>query len=693
VLPTSNRILRTAAFLYTVVWAKYQFKPRSSREAKPARYLPGVPKLSLKMNKRLFFPLFAVLLISIPSLNSQPYFDVDQSVKLSAEVNRGPATITVNWIEDPRTISYDLYRREYGAEGWGTKVGNYPANVTQYIDADVEAEKLYEYKIEKFVDGVEGYGYVLSGIEIPAVHQAGELLIVITTQTLAEVSPELEEYRSVLETDGWASRLLVVEEDDPVSAIKGAILAAHSEVSFTAIFLLGDVPVPHSGDIKPDAHPTHRGAWAADCYYGDLDGIWTDTVVNITQSDNPRNHNVPGDGNWDQSFLPSNVEVAVGRADFSELPVFVEDEFTLLRAYLRKDVDFRTKVFSVSRRAAVRNTNPWLGALGQNGIRNFSPLVGAENISYDTWEDVFEQDYLWYYAAGGGGYSRLGGAGNSLAYSQRSFQAIFTGWFGSYFGDYHSENNYMRSALASGTTLSAAWVGAPHWHFHTMGMGFPLAHATTVTQNNDTIYTADFFPRGVHVNLLGDPTLKTYIVAPPTNLAGARVQGKVELAWSPSVDPVDRYYIYRRDEGEVAFTLVDSTQLGTTNYTDASPLPGAGTYRYLVRAAKLETTPSGSFYNLSAGTATSIEVATGIAEPYSRLLALYPNPTSAEVTIRATDRIARIVVLTAGGAAIVDQSGGDQLEAHLDVSGLRAGVYLTLVYLPDGVARRRLIVL
>ena len=648
-------------------------------------------QISQIMIKRLC--ILAALLTWLPGLRSQVYFDVDQSVKVSADVSQQPATITVNWIQDPRAISYDLYRREYNAEGWGSKLGNYPANITQYVDTDVIPEKLYEYKIEKFVDGVEGYGYVLSGIEMPAVHEAGKLLIVVTARTLSEIEPELAEYRAVLATDGWPSRVLTVNHEDPVSTVKDGIVGAYEAAAFSAVLLLGDVPVPHSGDIKPDAHPDHRGAWSADVYYGDLDGVWTDTEVTITQSANPRNHNVPGDGNWDQSFLPSDVELAVGRADFSELPVFTEDEFELLRAYLRKNIDYRTKAFTVSQRAAMRNTNPWTGALGQNGIRNFSPLVGPDNISYDTWENVFEEDYLWYYAAGGGNYTQLGGAGQSFIYALRPFRAIFTGWFGSYFGDYHSEDNYMRAALASGTTLSAAWVGAPHWHFHAMGMGLPLAHATTVTQNNDTIYTADFFPRGVHVNLLGDPTLKAYVVAPPTDLAGTRVQGRVELAWTPSPEPTDRYYIYRRTADEEDFALIDSTGQGTTSYSDAVPLPGAGVHRYLVRAAKLETTPSGTFFNLSAGTVTDIEVATTVDELPEETVRIYPNPASAQVNILATGPILRVAVLTSAGQRIIDRSGHGSTEVHLNVSDLRPGIYVVLVYLPEGVVRRRLMVL
>lgn len=586
-------------------------------------------------NMRAYF-LLLLLFISCAVLRSQVYFDVDQSVKVTAQASASPPTITVNWIQDPRAISYDLYRREYGAEGWGAKIDSYPAEVTEYVDTEVKNHLLYEYKIEKFVEGVEGYGYVLSGIEVPAVHQSGAVLFVITTTTLAQLMPTLEAYQEVLTREGWRVRQLVVENNWPVSRVKSAIVGAYEESPFSSVLLLGDVPVAYSGDINPDAHQDHKGAWAADIFYGDMDGTWTDTLVNNTTAATPHNHNVPGDEKWDQSFLPSNVEAAVGRVDFSEMPVYEEDEYELLRRYLQKNMDYRTNQFSVRRRAAMRNTNPWIGALGQNGIRNFSPLVSPDSITYDEWQAVFRSSYQWYYGSGGGSQTSAIGLGNSYLYTQGAFQAIFTGWFGSYFGDYDFENNYLRAVLGSGTTLSAVWAGAPHWHFHSMGMGFPLAHATVATQNNDTIYTADFFPRGVHTNLLGDPTLKAYILAPPSDLALTQAVGLVNLNWTPSLTPIDQYYLYRRTSETEAFTLIDSTSSALTTYQDSCQLVGK-TYQYLVRAVKLETTPSGSFQNLSVGAMNSIQatinyqaVADFIAEQNGNTIQLTNTSNNAE---------------------------------------------------------------
>src|SRR5207253_1848922 len=109
------------------------------------------------------------------------------------------------------------------------------------------------------------------------------------------------------------------------------------------------VPVPYSGKINPDGHSDHVGAWPADVYYGDIDGNWTDTTVDFTQStrppsdaaDNLRLTNRPGDGKFDQDQIPSAVELEVGRVDLANMPgddywgvdAVIPSETELLRRY------------------------------------------------------------------------------------------------------------------------------------------------------------------------------------------------------------------------------------------------------------------------------------------------------------------------------------------------------------------------
>lgn len=55
-------------------------------------------------------------------------------------------------------------------------------------------------------------------------------------------------------------------------------------------------------------------------------------------------YNVPGDGKFDQTFIPSTIELEVGRVDLSDLPAFLpKTERDLLRQYLDKNHNFRHK--------------------------------------------------------------------------------------------------------------------------------------------------------------------------------------------------------------------------------------------------------------------------------------------------------------------------------------------------------------
>jgi len=147
--------------------------------------------------------------------------------------------------------------------------------------------------------------------------------------------------------------------------------------------LLGHVPVPYSGEVFPDGHQDHEGAWPADLYYGDVNGVWTDQSVNNSSADQTRHHNVPGDGKFDQSFIASDIELQVGRVDFHDLPAFADDETTLLQNYLNKNHEFRHKEFIMPHRGLFENNFAGLPeGFAQNAYRNFTNMFGADEV-YD----------------------------------------------------------------------------------------------------------------------------------------------------------------------------------------------------------------------------------------------------------------------------------------------------------------------
>jgi PKD repeat protein len=242
---------------------------------------------------------------------------------------------------------------------------------------------------------------------------------------------------------------------------------------------------------------------------------------------------------------------------------------------------------------------------GQNGLKNFSTLLGPGNYGYEDFDNVENDSYMWAYGCGGGTFTSAGGISTSANLAADSVQAVFTMLFGSYFGDWDSQNNFLRSALGSGTILSCTWSARPNWQYHPMGMGFNLGYCALLSQNNPGfIYSPGFGNRQIHVGLMGDPGLRMHIVAPPGPINIIESVGNATLNWVSSPDAVLGYYIYRKTSDIESYQLLNTEYIESTSFID-SCLELNKTYDYLVRAVELVESPSGSFFALSVGSKAS----------------------------------------------------------------------------------------
>jgi hypothetical protein len=163
----------------------------------------------------------------------------------------------------------------------------------------------------------------------------------------------------------------------------------------------------------------------------------------------------------------------------------------------------------------------------------------------------------------------------------------------------------MRAMLATSIGLTACMGGKPHWYFHHMALGDPIGFSARLTMNNSTLYKSQLNPyrRGVHISLLGDPTLRLDPVVPASNLSATRSGGNVVLHWSASGEAVAGYHVYRAATPAGPYARLTPRLLTTTSFTDVGRV-AAGTY--MVRAIKLQLTPSGTYRNPSQGTFASI---------------------------------------------------------------------------------------
>jgi hypothetical protein len=553
------------------------------------------------------------------------------AVMLKALTRAEPPAIKLSWEHDPNAHEYIVARRN--GPSWQT-VASLDASETSWIDSNLELGEAIEYRVTSVTtSGYEGLGYIYAGVEVPLPGARGTVLLVIDRSVAPELEIELRRFEWDLAGDGWQVRRLDVFRSASVQSVKQGIVDHFIEETgaLKAVVLLGHVPVPYSGNFSPDGHSDHRGAWPADAYYGDMDGTWTDTAARNTTSLDPRNWNIPGDGKFDQSLLPSDVDLAVGRIDFHNLPCFEQTkiartEIDLLRAYLNKNHHFRHKILVAPERAVLAD---FFGArrgeaFASSGWRNFSPLLGPGTVSevgaYQLFPKLSQADHLWAYACGGGSFQTLDNVGSSFDFAENEIKAVFTMFVGSYFGDWDNENAFLRSALASGNCLATSWAGRPHWFYHHMGLGEPIGVSTLASQNNRSsgpYGRANNGTRGVHISLLGDPTLRMYPVEPPRNLHAELVGEGPVLIWEHSIDSeVLGYHLYRGSDPRRPFVRLTSEPISTNKF-ELSEIGEAAVY--MVRAVKLQRTSSGSFYHESQGIFSQ-------TAPESRLVAAPTSP-------------------------------------------------------------------
>jgi hypothetical protein len=556
------------------------------------------------------FTLSILLLCCLPFFLPAQNFSIEKSVLLWAEVENDPATITLHWESDPNATGFSVRKRPMGSDDWGVPIATLDGTVTSYEDTNVEIGERYEYYLFKLSSSNNGYGYITAGIEAAVIEHRGVCILVVDATQADALSMELDRLAQDIRADGWIVKRVDVQPDDPVPAVRDTLIALYNQApdQTHSVFLLGHIPVPYSGNIYPDGHPDHEGAWPSDVYYADVDGNWTDVSINNTVANDPRNDNIPGDGKFDQSQIPNDVEMQVGRVDMANLPAFSDNETELLRQYLNKNHAFRNRHFVPVPRGLVENNfGSFAEGFAQNGYKNFYPLVGPDSVfTLDFRSTLQNNSYLWSYGCGGGSYTSCGGITNTNNYAVDSLQTIFKMLFGSYFGDWDKTNNLLRASIASGQTLTNAWAGRPNWQFHPMALGQNIGYCARISQNNSSFqYASGYGARFIHIALMGDPTLRMHMPPPPENVSASIAAGHVLVEWTASPDISEGYYVYRRHSDSLAFVRVTDEPVTTEMYRDSCLTPGV--YEYMVRGLTLETTPSGTYFNLSQGAMDEVE--------------------------------------------------------------------------------------
>jgi hypothetical protein len=565
----------------------------------------------------LSFPVFVVCgwlsFIAVPLSKADTTWNY--AVQISATVQVSPPRIVLVWPQDDYGAnSYTVYRKTKQATAWGTGTLLSGAT-TNYTDTSVVVGAAYEYRIVKNATlGYQGFGYIFSGIQAQLVEARGKLALIVDNRYTTALSNELARLQSDLTGDGWTVIRHEVSTNDTPANVRNLIITDYNAdpANVNAVFLFGHVPILHSGNLNYDGHGARP--MPADAYYGDVNGDW----------------------NGNPDYLPSDVELMVGRVDMFDMPgnyaaIPWPSEVELLRNYLNKDHNFRQKLVTVPHRALMGDRRGGVEGVAPaaSGYRNFQPLLGPgtvvqaniDNVSAPEarWGPMLDTaSYLWAYGCGAGSQWSLGYFGTNGLYQDlysidvvgRDAKAVFVMLVGSWFGEWDGTDNFMRAFLATPSLgLTSCMAGMPHWFVHHMGLGETIGYGTRLSMNNSTLYQnqSNVYPRAVYIALMGDPTLRMDPVSPPVTLIAATSSGGVTLNWQTSTDAVLGYHVYRSTSPGGPFGRLTGSLVAGNTFTDTTT--SSNTYTYMVRAVALQTTPSGTYYNASQGAFATVGAA------------------------------------------------------------------------------------
>lgn len=374
----------------------------------------------------------------------------------------------------------------------------------------------------------------------------------------------------------------------------------------------------------------------------------------------------------------------------------------MMRRYLNKAHTYKVDLLPMRKRALVNdNFGAFSGeAFAANAWRNFTPMVSRDSIfNLPFINTLADSAFQWAYACGGGSYTSAGGVGTTANFaSAGATHAIFTMLFGSYFGDWNYTNSFLRAPLCTDTpALTSCWAGRPNWFLHHMALGENIGYSTRLTQSEfgSLYYPTNYMAGGVHVALMGDLTLRTDYIKPASSLVISPVAGHgANLSWTASPDPaVIGYYVYRTDSAYGYYQRVSPMVTGTS-FSDTVGTDGLK--YYMVRPVKLQTTPSGSYYNLGLGVTNSGTIdfpVPTVSVPLSNMapdLTVFPNPAQSTIGVIitcSTGTTAYIYVTDMSGKILypaVKQLEAGQNVMKLDITDLPAGNYAVTIRTSDG---------
>jgi hypothetical protein len=661
-----------------------------------------------------FLLLQCIAMISFLNAKSQYNFDFNNNGRrvalIQANVNITTPSVTIQFLDNASNTSEtkSLYRRPLFASNpsWTLLAQDITAATPSYTDNNVSIGQIWEYQVKRIHANGIAIGYTCASIKADKTDYKGRMILLIDNTITTPLANEIQSLKKDLTGDGWlveqlnVNRLAGWDGGANVVTIKQQITMIYNNAPAndkpSHLFILGHVPMPRSGGnaYPPDEHDENKGARGADCYYADIDGVYTDNqTYNPGNLITPLATNLPNDNRFDQDFIASKLEMAFGRVDFADLNQSFNgiSEIELYRKYLNKLHNYKI-VANGFYMGNMCGFNFGYDNSNDGSYRSLIPISGSDSVRQ---RNNNESSPLW-----------VKNNGPFLIYMQNltvpdlnewntnGMDAVVFSSDQSYygFGDVAESGGYslIRALLASDTkNLVNIWTTTGLNIFHQPGVGetfgFSCKQIMDHNANNNILEkpvqqydTQDWWNR-THFAYHGDPTVRFFQVLPASNLIQqASTTNALLLKWNKSKDNIIGYHVYSSSTELGKYTRLTTTPITDTFFTQPSFTVG---HWYMVRAVKEQKTGSGVFLNPSQGVFVQSAIITSVVTPPSELgISIYPNPAKEFIQIKKSNTL---VITTSQiqdiqGSLILTQQGN---KSSINIKNLPTGKYLLVLFI------------
>lgn len=616
---------------------------------------------------------------------------------IQSSINANNPSVTIEFLDKFSNTSepYTIKRRSLNGinSDWVTLASNLPPTSINWTDTTVSLGEVYEYQVRRSTTSGDAIGHLTVGVNYDQTNYKGKMILVIDNSFQTSLAVELLQLKKDLTNEGWNVIELFVpratswETEASVVTVKNMIVATYNSAPIndkpTHLFLLGHIPIARSGQnaIAPDNHDVNKGARGSDCYYADIDGVFTDTATYNPGGINSMAINLPNDFKWDQDFIPSSLEMAFGRVDFANITSFSISEENLLRSYLTRLHNYRIVAsgLDMGEKTAFRtgydNSN-------DGSYRSLIPISGASNVDFYSGSLPFPQ-----WVQNNGPYQIF--MQNSLVpnlndWNTYGMDATIFSSDQSYWGYWEEPEGFsygkIRALLAANTKcLGAIYTTTAINTFHQPAMGETMGwsckrimdHNLTnnlLEKQQQSYDTSEFWNR-THFQYHGDPTLRLFQVKPASNLQASVLGSEITLTWNASTETgIIGYHVYKSSTEFGIYSKLTSAPISVLNYTDSSYNTSDW---YMVKAIKLQTTGSGTYLNPSIGISNNVASLTTKSYDFETVT-VSPNPAKEVLLINASENIQSYQIIDLQGKVVLEQAFDKN---SINISQLENGVY------------------